>query len=224
MVVGTIRVAPFVGSTTPQAHAVLSWDVATINVFQTSIEAQAPRTAMRFFAETKGPFDFEAALNLDPNVVGSVRTAVALSNPSNREVSVALDLTKLDGTPLGLSATVRIPASGAYSAFLHEIPGFQNVPVPFQGVLRANALDAAGVTGVSLRTSFNERFQFLGTTTGPIVENAGTPTQLIFPHIAAGQGYSTEYFLISRTNGQGAAGTLHFVTQQGAPMNVTRKQ
>jgi hypothetical protein len=70
---------------------------------------------------------------------------------------------------------------------------------------------------------YNERFQFLATTTGPIVEDAGTPSQLVFPHIAEGGGYSTQFILLARPDGQGVAGTLNFVTQQGTPLNVTRK-
>jgi hypothetical protein len=79
------------------------------------------------------------------------------------------------------------------------------------------------VTSVGLRAKFNERFQYLATTTGPIVEDAGTPNQLIFPHIAAGGGYSTEYVMVARITGQGAAGTLHFVTQNGTPLSVTKQ-
>ena len=218
---GTIQVVPFAGSKTPQAHAVLTWTVAAIKVMQTAVTAQLPQKALRLYVESAG--DFENSAGADNVEIGSKRTAFAVANPSAQPVHVKLDLTGLDGTPTGLSATIEIPANGEIANYVNGVPAFKDLPVPFQGILRVTALDGPGVTSVGLRAKFNERFQYLATTTGPIVEDAGTPNQLIFPHIAAGGGYSTEYVMVARITGQGAAGTLHFVTQSGTPLSVTKQ-
>ena len=212
---GTIQVVPAGGTKTPQAHAVLTWTVANIKVMQTPITAQLPRKDLRLYVESAGDFD-----NVE---IGSKRTAFAVANPTDQPVRVKLDLTGIDGTPTGRTATVMVPAKGEIANYVNNVPGFENLPVPFQGILRITALDGPGVTSVGLRAKFNERFQYLATTTGPIVEDAGTPNQLIFPHIAAGAGYSTEYVMVARITGQGAAGTLRFVTQAGTPLSVTKQ-
>jgi hypothetical protein len=218
---GTIQVVPFAGSKTPHAHAVLTWTVANIKVMQTAVTAQLPRKDLRLYVESAG--DFENSAGADNVEIGSKRTAFAVANPTNQKVRVKLDLTGIDGTPTGRTATIEIPANGEIANYVNGVPGFENLPVPFQGILRITALDGPGVASVGLRAKFNERFQYLATTTGPIVEDAGTPNQLIFPHIAAGGGYSTEYIMVARITGQGAAGTLHFVTQSGAPLSVTKQ-
>ena len=182
---------------------------------QTAVTAQLPRKDLRLYVESAGDFD-----NVE---IGSKRTAFAVANPTSQPVRVKLDLTGIDGTPTGRTATIVVPANGEIANYVKDLPGFENLPVPFQGILRITALDGPGVTSVGLRAKFNERFQYLATTTGPIVEDAGTPNQLIFPHIAAGAGYSTEYVMVARITGQGAAGTLRFVTQAGTPLSVTKQ-
>ena len=215
---GSVRVVPFQGNWTPHAHAIVSWSVAKITVFQTSIEGQAPTPTMRMYAESTGStFDFS-----NPEI-GSTRSAVAIVNPNDKEATVRLELARLDGTATGLTATVKIPAKAQWTNFIHQIPGFEKLPTEFKGILKLTATDSPGVSAVGLRTLFNERYQFMATTTGPVVEDAGSAKQLVFPHIAAGGGYGTEFILMARPNGQGSAGTLQFLNQAGVPLHVTRK-
>ena len=61
----------------------------------------------------------------------------------------------------------------------------------------------------------------LFTTTGPLSEDAGAPGLLVFPHIAEGGGYTTQFVVISGAAGQKDSGLLRFFNQQGNPLNVT---
>jgi hypothetical protein len=105
--------------------------------------------------------------------------------------------------------------------FLHQVPGLETLPIPFEGVLRVVATTAQGVTATAFRTLSNERGVTLFTTTGPLEENAGSPEQLVFPHIAEGGGYTTQFIVIGGASGQANAGVLRFFTGEGHPLNLT---
>jgi len=99
------------------------------------------------------------------------------------------------------------------------VPGFENLASPFEGVIRVTS--PQGVTGTAFIAVFNERGDTLYTTTGPLSENAGSPQQLVFPHIAEGGGYTTQFVVIGGVSGQGNAGVLRFFTEEGSPLNLT---
>jgi hypothetical protein len=77
------------------------------------------------------------------------------------------------------------------------------------------------VSVVALRQRFNERRDYLITTTPPTVET-GTPSAAArsFPHFVNGDGYTTQFVLFSGTAGQAATGLIRFYTQAGAPLPV----
>ncbi|PYR96508.1 MAG: hypothetical protein DMG12_26110 [Acidobacteria bacterium] len=79
----------------------------------------------------------------------------------------------------------------------------------------------AGFTTAGFRTKVNERGHLLITTTGPLKEDAGSPTQVMFPHIAEGSGYTTQFIVVGGPSGQSNSGVLSFFNQEGAPLNVT---
>jgi len=74
---------------------------------------------------------------------------------------------------------------------------------------------------VGLRTRVNERGNFLITTTPPAVEsNPPATSALLFPHLADGGGYTTQFILFSGTAGQSSSGTLGFFDQTGQSLNL----
>ena len=133
---------------------------------------------------------------------------------------VRLELRGLDGALIRTSQPFAIPAGGQVAMFLNQVPGFETLAAPFEGVLRV-AASGAGVTGTGFRGAFNERGNVLFTTTGPLSEDAGAPGMLVFPHIAEGGGYTTQFVVISGAAGQRDSGLLRFFNQQGNPLNVT---
>jgi hypothetical protein len=44
---------------------------------------------------------------------------------------------------------------------------------------------------------------------------------LVFPHIAEGGGYTTQFIVIGGLSGQGNAGVLRFFNEAGNPLNLT---
>jgi hypothetical protein len=220
--VGTVRIVPQ-GTATPAAHAILSERLADILVSQTYVEAPAVPRSSRVFVEFQGDFYNGES--------GALRTAIAIANddPLNRPLTLQLDLSTMDGTVTGLSAHVTLPPRGQIAQFIDQFPEFAALPNGFRGILNVRITNpsAAGtppqVSVIAMRTLFNERTQFLAATTGPLIETAGRPDKLIFPHIAEGGGYSTEFIMVGRATGQSAAGVLYFLNQTGGALNATRK-
>ena len=86
-----------------------------------------------------------------------------------------------------------------------------------QGVLRISS--AAAITVVGLRGRYNERGDFLITTTPPVAENEpASAAEMVFPHIVEGAGYTTQFILFSGRPAQASSGTLKFLSQAGQPL------
>ena len=177
------------------------------------MEAERPLQTFRVYTESVGDFD--------AGIAGSTRSAIALANPSDSLVSVRLELRGLDGVLLRTSQPLVIPAFGQVTMFLNQVPGFETLGAPFEGILQVTAVSGPGVTGAGFRAIFNERGNALFITTGPLVENAGVPGMIVFPHLAEGGGYTMQFVVVGGTPGQSDSGLLRFFNQQGNPLNVT---
>src|SRR5207253_2002768 len=98
-----------------------------------------------------------------------------------------------------LTGSISVPALGQRALFLNEIPGFESLAGPFAGILRIAPADSADITVLGLRGRTNERGDFLITTTPPTNENASTNSQIMFPHIVDGGGYTTQFITFGGT-------------------------
>jgi hypothetical protein len=86
-------------------------------------------------------------------------------------------------------------------------------------VLRISSNASIAVTG--LRGRYNERADFLITTTSPANENTpASGSTLIFPHFADGGGYTTQFVLFGATPGQSSSGTLQLASQSGQTLSL----
>jgi hypothetical protein len=208
---GWVEVIPFAGSRTPAAHAILTHTHDGVTVSKTTVNALVPATRFRLLAEASG--DFDAVENL------SKRTAIAIANPGNTAVAVRLELLTSTGQPSGAATTLTVPPRGHVASFLHEISGFESIALPYQGVLQVSTTSSSGISVVGMRGKYNQLGRFLATTTGPLTEIAGA--DLIFPHIAEGDGYTTQFILVGGTAGQASSGTLRLIDQDGQPLKLT---
>ena len=74
---------------------------------------------------------------------------------------------------------------------------------------------------VGLRLRYNERKELLITTTPPSVEtNQAISKSMLFPHVADGGGYTTQFILFGGTTGQTSSGTLGVYDPNGQPLNI----
>ena len=146
--------------------------------------------------------------------MGPTQSGVAIANPSSSPASITVQLTQLDGTPLGLTTSLNLPAGGQISKFINEL--FPQLPANFQGIGRVTSATPVGLA--ALRGRFNERGDFLVTTTPPLNEASSTvAADLVFPHIVSGMGYTTQIVAF----GQGGSARLYLLGQDGTVKSMS---
>ena len=198
---GWVKVTPNSGTVAPSGLVVFSSQSKGVRVSEAAVPALSSSTAFRTYAEASG----------------SIQTGIAVSNPSSSNVTVSFDLTNLDGTSTGITGSTTVPATGQIAMFLNQIPGFSGLPASFKGILRVSS---ANVFVAGIRGRYNERGDFLITTTTPVNENAApSSSQWVFPQLVDGAGYTTQFILFSGTSGQFASGVLQFSSQSGQPLH-----
>jgi hypothetical protein len=211
IVTGSVRVAPAAGNKTPSGVAVFSFRNAGVTVTEAGVPALRISNAFRLYAESSGV----------AGQVGSIQTGVAVANPSSSAATVTFELNTLVGASTGLTGTASVPANGQTALFLNQIQGLGGVPNPFQGVLRVATSSSAGISVVGLRGRYNERGDFLITTTQPSTESTpASTTEQFFPHFADGGGYTTQFILFNGATDQSSAGSLRFFTQSGQTFSL----
>jgi hypothetical protein len=208
--VGSVRVTPSSGAA-PSALVVFSNKPGPITVSEAGVPAILG-SAFRMYAETTAV-----------GGIGAIQTGFAIANAGATETTVNLEVFGLDGS--ALAQTVRVvPGNGQFATFLHEV--FPGLPLPFKGILRISGGGVAGVSVVGLRGRYNERGDFLITTTPPINESTpATANEQLFPHLingVLGNGiWTTQFVLFTGTAGQTSTGNLQFIKNDATPLNLT---
>ena len=209
---GSVQVVPAAGTSAPSGLAIFSFRNNGVTVAEAGVPAVPSGTAFRLYAEASGNFSGGAA--------GSIQTGLAIANTSANAATVTLELAKLDGTSTGLTGTLQIPANGQTAIFLNQVQGLASLTTPFKGVLRVSSSSSLSMVG--LRGRYNERADFLITTTPPVNEaGASTAATQYFPHIVDGGGYTTQFILFSGLPGQLTAGTMQLFGQSGSVLVLT---
>lgn len=206
IVTGHADIVPSPGFNVPAGFAILGF-TENNGVLKTTVGAEVPATEFKMYVEVSGVFGEPLA----------AMASIALANTGASAATVRLELFSTAGTFSGLAANVTLPPGGHLSRFLTEIPGFENIPSPFQGMLRVTT-SQPGVTMAGFRCRYNEQHQFLATATGPLKPLTGNLA--VFPHMVDGGGYATQFVLINGTTSAGASGTLKFFNQLGQPLHI----
>ena len=140
---GSVRVTPADGQPVPSTLAILSFDNGETRVAEVGMPAIRPGTAFKLYVEAAGTF----------GLVGSIQSGLAVTNVSDIPTTVTLELNRLDGSPVGLTGTLRVGPKGQEVGFLGEIDGFESLEMPFQGVVGVSSPDPISVIG--LRGRYN---------------------------------------------------------------------
>jgi len=134
---------------------------------------------------------------------------------------VTLEVTNLDGSSSGLPAPVSqvLPGFGHIARFISDaLPGMR---ASFKGILRVST-DSGVVSAIGLRTVYNERGEFLITTTPPTSETAAPAAGLLLmPHLPDSGGFTSQIILYSGSGGQSPSGSVVLVENSGQPFAVT---
>src|SRR5262249_34679430 len=140
---GSVQIVPFGGYATPHAHIILNHRDGGVLTSIAGIEGELPTQTLRTYAESIGDFD--------SGVAGSTRSGIALANPSAASATIVLEMRSLDGSLMKTSQPLQVPAAGQVAYFLNQIPGFETLVAPFEGVLRVVATSLQGITASGFR-------------------------------------------------------------------------
>ncbi len=199
---GWIKVTPAPGTATPEGGAVSGYAPAAILVTETGIPSTAPTTHARIYVDRTNRHE----------------VGLALAAPDNTPVHITLQAFGRDGvTPAG-SGTVDLVANGHDARFAYEL--IPSLLQGFTGVLDITA--ASPFTALTMRSLTNSRNEFL-ITMFPVADfNQLAPYPIVFPQIADGQGYQTEFILLSA--GSSGSTTLSFFDNNGTALGIGKRQ
>jgi hypothetical protein len=199
---GSVLVVPETDESPPASSLVFSYRRAGVRLTEAGVAAVAPSVASRVYVEASD----------------TINSGIAIANPSGSIASVKLELINFSGASIA-STTLTLAPRAQISKFLTELPEFQAVRAPFQGLLRVASTTPVAVVGFRGRN--NERGDFLIATTPPTPESSSAVAQLLFPHFADGGGYTTQFVIFSAlpsTTTSSLRGTLRFYSQSGQPL------
>ena len=195
---GSVSVTPTSNTAAPIALAVFSYQPSGVTISEAGVPSVSG-SALRMYVEASGTF----------GAPGSTQTAAAIANLSTTAANVNLELQNLDGSAAAAATSLTVPGSGQVAKLLSDL--FPNLELPFRGVVRIST-GSSGVAAVGLRTRYNERGDFLITTTPPISESAAASSaSLFFPQVVDGGGYATEFVLLP--SAFGSSGSLRLFGQ-----------
>jgi spore coat protein H len=201
---GSVRVLP--GSDpAPSAFVVFSFRRNGVTVSEASVEAVQPAAALRTWAVR----------------TQTIQSGIAIANPSSTSVTANLELFSLSGTSTGIYGTVTIPGRGQVATFLDQVPGFERMTAPFEGILRISTASSSGVAVAGLRGRSNELRDFLIATVPSIDESLpASRTDLVFPYFVQGGGYTTQFILFSGARETAPTGVIRLSDQAGLPVSI----
>jgi hypothetical protein len=199
--VSLVRIKPASTSTAPSSFAIVSSEQDDITVSTTSISAMPVAKAFRTYVESSGVVGEN----------GAIQTGVAMWNPDETPISVQLDMTNLEGKPIGISTSVELHPQGQFNRSVHEL--FPQLPPSFKGVLKITSPSPLAVA--ALRGVHNQRCDLLMTALSPFTESAPA-SEKIFPHFVNGGGYFTQLILWS--TGSAQKGSLSLLSEEGTPL------
>lgn len=149
---------------------------------------------------------------------GSHGTGLAIANPASSGITVTLKAYQTDGsTPAGTSVgPMDLDGKGHGASFVSQL--ISGLPSNFTGILDISS--SSPFVALTLRSLINSRDNFL-VTAFPIADaTQSAPAPLVFPQIADGGGYVTQFILLSA---QGASSTtLNLYGETGTPLAVMR--
>lgn len=205
---GAVTIVPDAGNNTPVPLSVFSFAAGGITVTQAGVPSNLATTFRMYVEATPGR---TAA------TVGSYSSGVAIANSTAAGINVSVELTSAaDGSVQ--TTTIPVPSFGVTSKFIEEL--FPSLALPFQGVLRISSPVPVSVVGLRIR--YNERNDFLLTTTPPANEQSSPSSlEFDFPQIVNGAGWTTQFNLFSGIQNQATNGTLQFVNTDGTSYALT---
>jgi hypothetical protein len=196
--VGWVQLTPDFLNPTPIGSGVFSYNPGSTLVSESGIPAAVPTTHARVFVDLSGNHD----------------TGLAIANVNSAAASITINAYQNDGvTSVGTSqGPLQLVGNGHASEFADQF--IAALPSGFNGVLDISS--TTPFAALTLRSLYNERHDFLMTTFPVADANQAAPSPIVFPQVADGGGYRTQFILLSAVGASSA--TVQFFDETGAPI------
>jgi hypothetical protein len=200
---GWVRLMPDAGNPAPVGSGLFAYNPSDVLVSESGIPDAIATTHARIYVDLSNNHN----------------TGLAIANINPAPASISVRAFQPDGTtPTGFPFGPLSLVGGGYDAKFVDQLFWGGLPAGFKGILDiASSMPFAALT---LRSLTNERNEFL-MTAFPIADmTRAAPSPIVFPQVADGGGYMTEFILISA--GQAAGTTLNYYDESGMPTNFGR--
>jgi hypothetical protein len=200
---GWVRLTPDPLNSTPIGSGVFGYNPGNILVTESAIPAAGSTTQARVYVDLSGGHN----------------TGLAIANTTTTNADIKIRAFQSDGvTSVGSSdGNLQLTGNGHGAKFADQF--IAGLPPGFTGVLDISS--TTPFAALTLRSLVNERRDFL-LTAFPIADvNRDASSPLVFPQIADGGGYTTEFILLSSGKSYWPSHvTLEFRSESGAPLAV----
>jgi hypothetical protein len=196
--VGWARLIPDSNTSSPVGAGVFSYSQGAVRVTESGIPAAIPTTNARIYVDQSG---YHA-------------TGLAVANPGAAGLDANLKAYHADGRAVagGGEVSLSLDATGHTARFVSQL--LPALPAGFTGILDISS--TSPFVALTLRSLTNSRGDFLLTTFPVADQTRPAPTPMVFPQIADGGGYATEFVLM--TTGGPSSLTLKFYAEDGTPL------
>jgi cyclophilin family peptidyl-prolyl cis-trans isomerase len=199
--VGSLQLTPDVGNTAPVGAGIFNRTVGGIMITECGIPSALPTTHALVYVDMTNGHD----------------SGLALAGTTASNLPLTLTAYQTDGsTRVGSQiSNSDIPANGHSSAYVSQ--WISGLPANFQGVI--DIASSTPFAALTLRFLTNTRQDSL-VTSFPVADLASPAPAppLVFPQIADGGGYKTEFIFLS--SGNAVTSTISFFDDDGTPLAV----
>jgi sugar lactone lactonase YvrE len=199
---GWVKVIPDPGTATPVGSGVFGYNPANVLVAESGVPVASTTTHARIYVDRSGNHN----------------TGLAIANIESTAAVITIRAFQNDGvTAVGTSnIPLTLSAHGHDSKFADQLVA--GLPAGFTGVLDISS--TARFAALTVRSLYNENNDYL-TTTFPVADmNRAAASPVVFPQLADGGGYATQFILLS-TDGASST-TIHYYGNDGAPLAIGR--
>jgi hypothetical protein len=177
--IGSVQVTPNAGANAPVGAGIFSSSIQGILVTESGVPSAQPTTKARIYIDRSGGHD----------------TGIAIANPGSSAATVNIQAYLTDGvtTAGNTPQPFNLAASGHMAKFADEL--ISALPNNFTGV--AEITSQTPFVALTLRSLINSRGDTLLTTFPVADENQSAPSPIIFPQMADGGGFATQFIFIS---------------------------
>jgi serpin B len=197
---GWVRLIPDAGTSAPVGAGLFGYNPVDVLVSESGVPAAAATSHAHVFVDR----------------FGNHNTGLAIANTGSAEVNIQIRAFLKDGiTAAGaVPSPIQLRGNGHVARFADQLVA--GLPEGFTGVLDISS--AAPFAALTIRSLDNERHDFLMATFPVADATRAAPVPILFPQIADGDGYATEFFLLSPAGA--SESTLSYFDNAGLPLTL----